>query len=117
MKKAKLKNQIQSRRKKRVRAKISGTKSRPRLSVFRSLKHIYVQLIDDEVGKTIVSASDKEVKTGKTKTEKAEALGKIIAEKALAKGVKQAVFDKGEAKYHGRIKAVADGARNAGLKI
>ncbi|MEK7653223.1 MAG: 50S ribosomal protein L18 [Patescibacteria group bacterium] len=117
MKKAKLKNQIQLRRKKRVRAKISGTKSRPRLSVFRSLKHIYAQLIDDEAGKTIVSASDGEVKTGKTKTEKAAGLGKIIAEKALAKGVKQAVFDKGEAKYHGRIKAVADGARNAGLKI
>lgn len=117
MKQDKVKNQVNLRRKKRVRAKISGTANRPRLSVFKSLKHIYAQLIDDEAGKTLVSVSDKEVKGGKTKTEKAEALGKLIGEKALAKKISQAVFDKGAFKYHGRVKAVAEGARNAGLKI
>lgn len=113
----KIKNQARSRRQKRVRAKVSGTPSCPRLSVFRSLNHIYAQLIDDQNGKTIASANDAEVKEGKTKIEKAAAVGKLIAQKAVAKKIEKAVFDRGMFKYHGRVKAVADGAREAGLKI
>ena len=111
------KNQAKLRRHRRVRAKVFGTSKRPRLSVFRSLKHISVQLIDDEKGNTLVSANDSEIKTGKTKTEKAEALGRLIAERSLAKNITVTVFDKGAGRFHGRIKAVADGARANGLKI
>ena len=102
-------------RHKRVRRKISGTPERPRLCVFRSLKHIYAQIIDD----TIVAASTleipKEQLAGKTKVEQAYMVGKLIAEKALKKGITKVVFDRGGYKYHGRVKALAEGAREGGL--
>lgn len=116
-------NRIQSkiqrveRRAKRVRVKISGTASKPRLSVYRSLSHIYAQLINDEKGLTIASAKDTEVKAGKTKTEKAFEVGKLLAERAKAAKISEAVFDRGSFKYHGRVKAVAEGAREGGIKI
>lgn len=113
----KIKNEARARRQRRVRAKVSGTPTCPRLSIYRSLNHVYAQLIDDQNGKTIVSARDSEVKEGKTKMEKATAVGKLIAEKAVAKKIEKAVFDRGMFKYHGRVKAVADGAREAGLTI
>lgn len=106
-------------RKLRVRAKVSGTKARPRLSVFRSNREIYAQIIDDEMGKTLVSVSAKDraaLKT-KTKTERAEGLGEIIAGKALKAKIKKVVFDKSGYKYHGRVKAVAEGARKGGLEF
>ena len=103
---------------KRIRAKISGTSKRPRLHVFRSLRHIYVQVIDDSKGKTLLSASDHNVNTKeKGKTSVAFALGKKIAEEAKEKKIKEVVFDRGGNIYHGRIKAVADGARDGGLKF
>jgi large subunit ribosomal protein L18 len=101
----------------RVRAKISGTTDRPRLSVFRSLNHIYAQLIDDESGKTLVAASSKEVKQKAKKSDLAGMVGKLAAEKALKAGISQAVFDRGGYKYHGRIKSLAEAARAAGLKF
>lgn len=104
------------RRKNRVRAKINGTALRPRLSVFRSNKGLYLQLIDDTSGTTIVSAHAKEMAAKKlNKTELASALGASIAEKALAKNIKEIVFDKSSYRYHGRVKAVADSARDKGL--
>ncbi|MFA5021627.1 MAG: 50S ribosomal protein L18 [Patescibacteria group bacterium] len=106
------------RRKGRVRAKISGTTKRPRLSVFRSLKSIYVQLIDDQKSKTLVSAKGTEVKGFKgTKIELAAKVGELIAAKAEKAGIKEVVFDKSSYLYHGRVKAVADGARKGGLKF
>ena len=106
------------RRHARVRAKVSGTAAIPRLSVYRSLKHIFVQLIDDVNGRTIASAKDTDIKGSKmTKTEVAAAVGKLIAEKAQVAKVSQAVFDRGQFQYHGRVKAVAEAAREAGLKI
>lgn len=113
----KIKNEARIRRHKRVRAKIFGTQDRPRLSVYRSLNHIYAQLIDDENGKTIVSASDKDIKVGKTKTEKAFEVGKIIAQKAAEKKITNVVFDRGMFQYHGRVKAVAEAAKESGLQI
>ncbi len=110
-------NAIKERRARRVRAKIQGTAERPRLSVFRSLAHISAQLIDDVTSKTVASVHDRELKQKGTKTELALALGKTLAEKAKAKGVTQAVFDKGRFKFHGRVKAIADGARENGLQI
>lgn len=109
-------------RHKRVRAKIFGTKERPRLSVFRSAKHIYCQLIDDEKGKTLLSSSDLELKLKSQSKRKSKLLiayevGKLIAEKALKKKIEKVVFDRGGYKYHGRIKALAEGAREAGLKF
>lgn len=103
----------------RVRATISGTADRPRLAVFRSLKHISAQLIDDVAKHTLVSASDRELTNAKTKkkTEKAELIGKLLAEKAGKKGIVSAVFDRRSYKYHGRVKSVADGARAGGLKF
>lgn len=117
MKKVFQKNQLKARRQARVRAKIFGTAGRPRLSVFRSLKQISAQLIDDQKGVTLLSVSDREAKTGKTKTEKAASLGAVLAEKALAQNIKEVVFDRGAYRFHGRIKALADSAREAGLKI
>lgn len=107
------------RRKKRIRAKIFGKKERPRLCVFRSAKHIYCQLIDDEKGTTLVWASDLELKKkkGKTKKELAFEVGKLIAKKALRKKIEKVVFDRGGYKYHGRVKALAEGAREGGLKF
>lgn len=113
-----LKQEKATRRKNRVRAKISGTAKRPRLNVFRSLKHVYAQLIDDEKSKTIVSAKDTEVKSDKSKpSEVAEKVGELIAKKAIEAGVKEIVFDKSSYKFHGRVKAIADGARKGGLKF
>lgn len=110
------------RRHRRVRAKISGTSVRPRLNVYRSLGHIYAQVIDDTVGHTLVSAStvDRELRAqveGKGKTEAAKLVGELVAKRAQEVGVKQVVFDRGGFKYHGRIKALADAAREAGLKF
>ncbi|MFH0853611.1 MAG: 50S ribosomal protein L18 [bacterium] len=106
------------RRKNRTRAKISGTAERPRLSVFRSLKHISAQLINDQADKTLVSASDLEIKDVKgSKSDRAVALGKLIAEKAKAQKITNVVFDRGGRLYHGRVKALADAARQAGLKF
>ncbi|MGC8880672.1 MAG: 50S ribosomal protein L18 [Minisyncoccia bacterium] len=101
----------------RLRAKIRGTSERPRLSVYRSLKHIYAQIIDDELGKTLVAASDFEIKKDKKikKEELAKKVGELIAKKAKEKGIKKVVFDRGGFKYHGRIKALAEKARESGL--
>ena len=116
------KNQERLRRHTRVRKKISGTAETPRLSVYRSLNHIYVQVIDDVKGVTLCSAStmEKEVKgeiKDMTKTDAAKLVGKKAAERALAKGIKDIVFDRGGYLYTGRVQAVADGAREAGLKF
>lgn len=100
----------------RVRAKITGTAERPRLAVRRSLSHIYAQMIDDVSGKTIVAASDADVKAKKLKkTDVATEVGKVLAERAKAKGITAVVFDRRDKRYHGRVKALADGARAAGL--
>lgn len=109
-------------RHRRVRRKLAGTKSRPRLCVFRSLNHIYAQLIDDSAGQTLVSVStlDCQVRDkcdGMGKSKEAEMVGTLLAEKALDKGVKQVVFDRGGYKYHGRVKALAEAARKAGLEF
>jgi large subunit ribosomal protein L18 len=118
MNRIKQKNQKVARRHQRVRAKISGTVKRPRLAVYRSLSHIYAQLIDDTAGKTLVSAKDGELKDKKlTKIEQASAVGKILAAKAQAAKISEAVFDRGRFKYHGRVKALAEGVREGGLKI
>lgn len=110
---------FRKRRHARVRAKISGTEARPRLSVFRSVKHINAQLIDDESGKTLVSASDfdLEKKSDSGKVGAAGAVGKMLAERAKAKGITVVVFDRGGYAYHGRVKALADSARAGGLQF
>jgi large subunit ribosomal protein L18 len=104
-----------------VRAKVQGTPARPRLNVFRSLKHVYVQLIDDDAGHTLAAAStlDKEVKsqTGLKKSEEAAAVGKLLAQRAQERQIRQVVFDRAGYRYHGRIKAIADGAREGGLEF
>lgn len=102
-------------KRKRVRAKIKGNESCPRISVFRSNKSLFVQIIDDKKGKTLVSVSDSEVKDIKNKTEKAFLTGELLAKKATTKKIKKVVFDKSGYKYHGRIKAIAEGARKGGL--
>jgi large subunit ribosomal protein L18 len=119
MKDLKIKAQRRIRRKMRVRSKIFGTGARPRLSVFRSHSHIYGQLIDDERGITLVSSSDRTLKKTEkmTKMEIAAEVGRELAKKALAKKIKAVVFDKGGLMYHGRIKALADGAREGGLEF
>ena len=106
----------------RVRAKVEGTDSRPRLCVFRSLNHIYTQIIDDSQGHTLTSAStlDPEISeqiAGKVKATKAEEVGSLVAKRALAKGINQVVFDRGGYQYHGRVKALAEAARQAGLRF
>lgn len=102
----------------RGRYKISGTKEKPRLAVYRSNRHINLQLIDDNVGKTLVSASTRELKDGKkTKTEEARAVGELLAKKAKEAKIESANFDRRFYKYHGRVKAVAEGARDGGLNI
>ena len=110
------KNQLAKRRANRTRSNISGTAERPRLSVFRSSKHISVQAIDDISGKTLVSASDKDVKA-ESPVEVAKAVGADIAKKLIEANVKSVVFDRGSYKYHGRVKALADGAREGGLEF
>ena len=109
-------------RHRRVRQKVTGTISRPRLCVFRSLNHIHAQLIDDSRGQTLVSMStlDYQVRSktdGMGKSKKAEIVGTLFAEKALNEGIKQVVFDRGGYKYHGRVKALAEAARKAGLEF
>jgi large subunit ribosomal protein L18 len=109
-------------RHRRVRQKLTGTMSRPRLCVFRSLNHIRAQLIDDSMGRTLISMSTldapvKEKTDEKGKSKKAEVVGTLLAERALDKGVKKVVFDRGGYKYHGRIKALAEAARKAGLEF
>ncbi len=105
-----------TRRIKRIRKKIAFVSDRPRLTVFRSNVNIYAQIIDDSKAITVVSASSKEIKA-KTKTEQAAEVGKLIAQKGLAAKVSEVVFDKGSFRYHGRVKALADGAREGGLKF
>jgi large subunit ribosomal protein L18 len=100
----------------RVRKKVSGTAERPRLVVFRSDKHIYAQLVDDDAGRTIATVSSLKVDGGK-KTEKASEVGKQVAVVAKDRGITRVVFDRGGYKYHGRVKAVADGAREGGLEF
>jgi len=145
MDKNKLKTKQRMKRHYRIRAKVRGTKEAPRLSVFRSNKGLYVQLIDDEKGETLASASSKEVvgkskvksqkpkvkspkskvkrrnkqKVGMklTRSEQAREVGKLIAKKALGKKIQKIVFDRSGYKYHGRVKAVAEGAREGGLKF
>ncbi|MEK7203576.1 MAG: 50S ribosomal protein L18 [Patescibacteria group bacterium] len=113
--KTKRKNRI--RRHKRVRAVVKGTKDRPRLSVFRSANHIYAQLIDDVKSITLLSSSDLEEALDKNKSKVAFKVGEILAVKALKKGINNVVFDRGGYKYHGRVKALAEGARQGGLKF
>jgi len=101
----------------RVRKKIKGTTAKPRLSVFRSNKEIYCQVIDDVQGVTIASASSKKLAASGTKTDQAKGVGKAIAEMALAENIDSVVFDRSGYLYHGRVKALAEGAREAGLKF
>jgi len=110
------KQQKRARRHARIRAKIFGTKTKPRLSVYRSNKFIYAQLIDDKRGMTIASVSDKKAK-GKTKTERAKEIGMLIGDAAKKQKIKQVVFDRGGFMYTGRVRAVGEGAREAGLKF
>ncbi|MBS4762399.1 50S ribosomal protein L18 [Carnobacteriaceae bacterium zg-ZUI252] len=112
------KNKMRQARHSRVRSKISGTAECPRLNVFRSNKHIYAQLIDDVAGVTLASAStlDKEVSKA-TKSEQAAIVGKLVAERAAAKNYKKVVFDRGGYLYHGRVKALAEAARENGLEF
>lgn len=114
MKKASNKDISKIRRATRIRKKLLATSNRPRLTVFRSNVNIYAQIIDDSKAKTLVSASSKELKI-KQKTEQATEVGKLIAKKALDAKVKSVVFDKGSYRFHGRVKALADGAREGGL--
>jgi large subunit ribosomal protein L18 len=113
-------NDVRIRIHKRIRQRLSGSAERPRLAVFRSVKHIYVQLIDDHKGKTLVSASSNE-KNAAAKSggniAGAKEIGKLIAERAQAEGIKKVVFDRGGYLYHGRVKALADAAREAGLEF
>ena len=118
------KQEKRKRRHKKVRAKIFGTSKVPRLCIFKSNKYIYIQLIDDQKGKTVLSSNDLKLKKTKTKTSSysgkvslAREVGKIIAEKAVKKGIKEIVFDRSGYKYHGRVKALAEGAREGGLKF
>ena len=106
-----------SRRHRRVRVRVSGTAERPRLAVYRSLTHIYAQLIDDASGRTVAAASTLQLKQEKHDLDAAAGVGRAIAEKARAAGVKSVVFDRGGFLYHGRVKALADAARGAGLEF
>jgi large subunit ribosomal protein L18 len=117
-----LKTQARLKRKRRIRKKMVGTGNRPRLCVFRSAKHIYAQVVDDSLGQTLATASSlektvRENAESKNKLRAANTVGKIIGQRALEKGVKKIVFDRNGFLYHGRIKAVSDGAREAGLKF
>ncbi len=114
--------EARNRRHHRVRIKVSGTESRPRLCVFRSLNQIYAQVIDDSIGQTLVAAStlDTEVKDdgeGKSKIDMATKAGLLLAKRAASKGISQVAFDRGGYKYHGRVKALAEAARQGGLKF
>jgi large subunit ribosomal protein L18 len=120
---AKVTRQVsRARRHRRVRNLVSGSAERPRLNVYRSLLHIYAQVIDDNTGSTLASASSldaelREQMKGKKKAEQARLVGQAVASRAQAQGIKQVVFDRGGYRYHGRVRAVADGAREAGLEF
>jgi large subunit ribosomal protein L18 len=110
------------RRHDRIRRSVHGTAERPRLNVFRSLQHIYAQVIDDDLGSTLVAAStlDPELRehlSGLNKSQQASRVGQLVAQRALASGLSKVVFDRGGYPYHGRVKALADGAREAGLEF
>jgi large subunit ribosomal protein L18 len=113
------KKEIRNRIHQRIRRKLRGTAERPRLAVFRSVAHIYAQVIDDTAGSTLVSAStvDKGGKTNGGNVAAAKAIGKLVADRAKEKGIQKVVFDRGGYQYHGRIKALADAARTAGLEF
>jgi large subunit ribosomal protein L18 len=114
------KDDVRVRIHRRIRQKVRGTEERPRLAVFRSLKHIYVQVIDDKKGHTMAAASSGEKDAGESKggsVAGAKQIGKVIAERAKAKGVTKVVFDRGGYQYHGRIRALAEAAREAGLEF
>jgi large subunit ribosomal protein L18 len=118
----KAREEARKHRQRRVRAHVSGTADRPRLNVYRSLAHIYAQVIDDVTGATLVSAStvDSELRAemaGKKKAEQAKAVGQAVAKRALAKGLTKVTFDRSGYRYHGRVKALADGAREGGLEF
>lgn len=115
MDKNKAKKQQEQRRHNRVRAKVAGTESRPRLSVFRSNRGLFLQIIDDLNGRTLVSAGTAEIKKKQVKTDSSKELGLLIAKKAKEKKITEVVFDRRSYKYHGRVKAVAEGAREGGL--
>ncbi|NOZ93080.1 50S ribosomal protein L18 [bacterium 3DAC] len=109
-------------RHRRIRKSVFGTAERPRMAIYKSLKHMYVQIINDEIGHTLVSAATnekaiQEAIKGMSKTEQAKYLGKVIAERALEKGIKKVVFDRGGFKYQGRVQALAEAAREAGLEF
>jgi large subunit ribosomal protein L18 len=114
--------QARQKRHDRIRLRVNGTEERPRLNVFRSLQHIYAQVIDDSRGHTLAAAStlDHEVELAckdLSKSDAARVVGRVVAQRALASGVTQVVFDRGGYQYHGRVKALADAAREAGLKF
>jgi large subunit ribosomal protein L18 len=109
-------NSIRQRIHDRIRRKLAGTTERPRLNVYRSLNHIYAQVIDDQTGQTLVSASSIKLKTGGN-VAAAKEIGKAVAEAAVKQGIKKVVFDRGGYLYHGRIKALADAAREGGLEF
>lgn len=115
MDKNKQKNLKREIRHKRVRSRISGTETMPRLAVFKANQHIYAQIIDDASGKTLAAASSKEVKTKMNKVDLSKEVGKLVAGKAMAKNIKTVKFDRGGFAYHGRIKALAESARESGL--
>jgi len=122
MSKMNIKKQSRLKRKKRIRKNIFGTQGKPRLSVFRSARQIYAQIIDDTDGRTLVSASSLEKKVKEqpkfgNKIEVANFIGKLVAERAIEKGLKEVVFDRNGFLYHGRVRAVSEGARDAGLKF
>jgi large subunit ribosomal protein L18 len=120
---AKVTSQVaRARRHERIRRSIHGTAERPRLNVFRSLEHIYAQVVDDDMGNTLAAASslDPELRSqlsGMNKTQQAARVGQLVAQRALAKGLRCVVFDRGGYPYHGRVKALADGAREGGLEF
>ncbi len=111
-------NDGRTRRHARVREKVRGSAARPRLAVFRSLTHIYAQLVDDDAGTTLAAASSLDTKDAKGKrTERAKSVGTLLGDRAKQKGVTEVVFDRGGYRYHGRVKALADGVRAAGVKV
>lgn len=117
MKETQIKIKRRQRRISRVRSRILAKRTLPRLTVFRSNKYIYAQIVDDQKGKTLVAANEKETKNEGNKTLKANALGKALAKKAKKKKINKVVFDRGSYRYHGRVKAFAEGAREGGLEF
>lgn len=113
----KIKQNKRIRRKRRIRAKVKGAAACPRLTVFRSNRGVYAQIIDDEAGKTLVSACAGEIKNKGKKVAVSLEIGKLLASKAVAKGINNVVFDRNGYKYHGRVKSLAQGARDGGLKF